>query len=491
MLHKNLCYRIVFLTHFNNILKQIAMIKEREAAVERISVLFQVGLSLLSFFLVLWYFGSFNADPIINKTEYLVIVFLIIPIWFGLLDLFDMGAMTRIQNYIHLLKRYVLIIALGSISIAIIARIFDFEWLTLKVILTFSVINFFVLAIEKILVIMILRYFRKKGYNSRMILIMADESSSEFINQIIETAGWGYRIRGIISNSKQIRLKFGNRYPIYSENENFAQLIDETVIDEVFYCKKEFDSRRIKKLIRDCREVGVIFYIHNKVLSFSGLSPKIYFLNNQFFLSFRNTPEHYFAMKVKGTIDFFLSALILILITPFMLAIALAIKLDDGGPVFFKQTRVGRNGRLFKCLKYRTMVINAEELQEKMMDLNEQDGPVFKIRNDPRITRVGKFLRKTSLDELPQFINVIMGDMSIVGPRPPIPSEVKQYKRELNRRLSINPGITCTWQVSGRNKISFEKWMEMDMEYIDNWSLMLDFIIILKTFKVIFARDGQ
>jgi len=196
-------------------------------------------------------------------------------------------------------------------------------------------------------------------------------------------------------------------------------------------------------------------------------------------------------MKVKGTIDFFLSALILILITPFMLAIALAIKLDDGGPVFFKQTRVGRNGRLFKCLKYRTMVINAEELQEKMMDLNEQDGPVFKIRNDPRITRVGKFLRKTSLDELPQFINVIMGDMSIVGPRPPIPSEVKQYKRELNRRLSINPGITCTWQVSGRNKISFEKWMEMDMEYIDNWSLMLDFIIILKTFKVIFARDGQ
>ena len=125
------------------------------------------------------------------------------------------------------------------------------------------------------------------------------------------------------------------------------------------------------------------------------------------------------------------------------------------------------------------------------MDLNEQDGPIFKIKNDPRITRIGKFLRKTSLDELPQFINVLLGDMSIVGPRPPIPSEVKMYERNLTRRLSINPGITCIWQVSGRNNISFKRWMEMDMEYIDNWSLALDFIIILKTFRVIFIGNGQ
>ena len=174
-----------------------------------------------------------------------------------------------------------------------------------------------------------------------------------------------------------------------------------------------------------------------------------------------------------------------------MLVIAISIKMHDGGPIFFKQVRVGRHGRLFKLLKFRTMVINAEELQKDIMDLNEQDGPVFKIKNDPRITKVGKFLRKTSLDELPQFINVLLGDMSIVGPRPPIPSEVKQYKRSITRRLSINPGTTCIWQVSGRNNISFDKWMEMDMEYIDNWSLTLDFIIILKTFKVLFVGDGQ
>ena len=125
------------------------------------------------------------------------------------------------------------------------------------------------------------------------------------------------------------------------------------------------------------------------------------------------------------------------------------------------------------------------------MSLNEQKGPVFKIKNDPRITRIGKFLRKTSLDELPQFINVLMGEMSVVGPRPPIPTEVKKYERYIKRRLSVNPGITCIWQVSGRNNIPFEKWMEMDMHYIDNWSLALDFIIIMKTFTVIFAGKGQ
>lgn len=135
--------------------------------------------------------------------------------------------------------------------------------------------------------------------------------------------------------------------------------------------------------------------------------------------------------------------------------------------------------------------MNAEELQRELMDLNEQEGPVFKIKNDPRITKIGRFLRKTSLDELPQFINVLLGDMSIVGPRPPIPSEVEQYQRSITRRLSINPGITCIWQVSGRNNIPFDQWMEMDMEYIDNWSLKLDLIIILKTFKVFFVSDGQ
>lgn len=467
------------------------MIKEREPALERISVLIQVGFTLLCFFIIIWVSGSYRNGLVIENKEHYIVALIIIPLWFGLLELFELGAMARIQRHRQIIKKYILVIFVGALTISFISQILGYSWLTTNMVFTFGLLNFLVLTTQKLAGRTVLKYLRRKGYNTRMLLIIADESSADFIRQIMENEEWGYRIRGILSDSEDIKKEFGSRYSLYSESENFSRIIDERVIDEVFYCKQQFNSVYIQKLVQECREVGVSFHLHNKVLSFSGLSPKLYFLNHQFFISFRNTPENYLALKVKGTLDFFLSILVLIFISPFFMLIALAIKLDDGGPVFFKQVRVGKHGRLFKCIKFRTMVTNAEEVQEKIMELNEQDGPVFKIKNDPRITRVGRFIRKTSLDELPQFINVLAGDMSIVGPRPPIPSEVKQYQRHLKRRLSINPGITCIWQVSGRNNVPFDKWMEMDMEYIDNWSLRLDFIIMLKTVKVIFDRNGQ
>jgi exopolysaccharide biosynthesis polyprenyl glycosylphosphotransferase len=384
-----------------------------------------------------------------------------------------------------------MVVLIGSFSLILLIELFDYRTISSTLILKFSLLNILVLSLQKVIGRTILKYFRSKGFNTRLILIIADDSTIPFINQILSTGEWGYKIRGVISNSNKVREKFKNNFPIYSEQDDYAKIIDEVIIDEVFFCKQKFETQNIEKFIAQSREIGVIFHIHNNVLNFSGLKPNLSYLNHQFLLSFRNTPGNYLALKVKGTIDFFLTLIILISIFPFMLIIGLIIKLDDGGPVFFKQVRVGRHGRLFKLLKFRTMVIDAEKLQKDIMQLNEQDGPVFKIKDDPRITKVGKFLRKTSLDELPQFINVLLGDMSIVGPRPPIPAEVKQYKRSINRRLSVNPGITCIWQVSGRNNIPFEQWMEMDMEYIDNWSLSLDFIIILKTFKVLFIGDGQ
>jgi len=324
-----------------------------------------------------------------------------------------------------------------------------------------------------------------------MILIIADESTIPFIHQINDTDEWGYIIRGILTTSKRVISKFENKYPIFIKDDDFVDIIDKMIIDEVFFCQQQFKPKKIRKLIEQCRDVGVTFHIHNNVFQFSGSKPWLSYLNHQFFLSFKNTPGNYYALIIKSTIDYFLAVLFLILVSPIILVTSILIKLEDRGPVFFKQVRVGKHGRLFKCYKFRTMVVNAEALKEKLLDLNEQDGPAFKIKNDPRITKVGRFLRKTSLDELPQFINVLLGDMSIVGPRPPIPSEVKQYKRLVTRRLSISPGITCIWQVSGRNNIPFEKWMEMDMEYIDNWSLALDFMIILKTVKVVLNPNGQ
>jgi exopolysaccharide biosynthesis polyprenyl glycosylphosphotransferase len=193
---------------------------------------------------------------------------------------------------------------------------------------------------------------------------------------------------------------------------------------------------------------------------------------------------------LKRLFDIVVSASALVALAPLLVLVAVAVKLTSHGPVFFKQVRVGLHGRHFHMFKFRTMVVDAEALREKLLALNEQQGPVFKMKKDPRITGIGGFLRKHSIDELPQLINVLRGDMSIVGPRPPIPKEVDQYESWQRRRLSVRPGLTCIWQVSGRNQISFEEWMYLDMQYIDHWSLSQDLSLILKTVPVVLTGRG-
>jgi exopolysaccharide biosynthesis polyprenyl glycosylphosphotransferase len=184
------------------------------------------------------------------------------------------------------------------------------------------------------------------------------------------------------------------------------------------------------------------------------------------------------------------SAFALLVLSPALLAVALAIKLDSPGPVIFRQRRIGVNGREFQMLKFRSMHRDAEARLASLRALNEASGPVFKIRKDPRITRVGRLIRRTSIDELPQFWNVLRGEMSIVGPRPPLPWEADQYQRRHVRRLSVKPGITCTWQVSGRSAIGFDRWMELDLAYIDSWSLWQDVKILARTIPAVLTGRG-
>lgn len=195
-------------------------------------------------------------------------------------------------------------------------------------------------------------------------------------------------------------------------------------------------------------------------------------------------------LRVKRGVDLVLSALLLVLLAPSFLLIAIAIRLDSRGPVIFRQTRCGKDGRLFTFFKFRSMVDGAEDQQENLEDFNEADGPIFKIRNDPRLTRVGRVLRRTSLDELPQVWNVLRGDMSLIGPRPPIPSEVLRYEPWQRRRLLAVPGITGLWQVSGRSELSFEEMVELDFEYIQRWSLWLDLRIAVRTVLTVLSTRG-
>ena len=189
----------------------------------------------------------------------------------------------------------------------------------------------------------------------------------------------------------------------------------------------------------------------------------------------------------KRTIDIIGAGLGLILLSPIIAVVACAVKVTSKGPIFFSQKRVGKNGELFEMYKFRSMVVNAEELKGNLEDQNEMSGPMFEIKDDPRVTKVGKFIRKTSIDELPQLWNVLKGDMSLVGPRPSLPKEVEQFDNWMFKRLSVRPGLTCYWQVSGRNNIDFEDWMKLDCRYVDERNLWIDIKLIFKTVFVLFG----
>lgn len=193
---------------------------------------------------------------------------------------------------------------------------------------------------------------------------------------------------------------------------------------------------------------------------------------------------------IKRFIDILASSLGLVVLSPILLLIAILIKLDSKGPVFFSQERIGFRGKPFNMYKFRSMVVNAEEIKEKLNEHNEMSGPMFKMKNDPRITKIGKFIRKTSIDELPQLINVLKGEMTLVGPRPSLPKEVAQFEPWMMERLTVKPGLTCYWQVMGRNSIEFEDWMKLDVKYVHERCLTLDIKLIFKTFFVLFGDEN-
>jgi len=467
------------------------MIREREPALEKFSVVLQVFITLGCFYTAWWGTDSF-IKPIADKLkEYQIIFLLIAPLWFLLLDNFGLGKMTRVKMYSTLLVEYITVVAIGMLFLFSAIVILDFDVVSRMVLAIFAGMNLIVLYSYKWIGYRVMKSLRSRGVNTKAVLIIADEDSIYFIDRIIDTKDWGFTIWAIMSDSKYIKAKYGKKYTVLPEQEHIADVIDGKVLDEVMYCKGNLDQDKIRSLIYACSEVGVTFRMQSELLSVVTLRSQLLYFNQLPFLTFMNTPSNYITLKVKIAMDYVGAFLILLAISPLLFIIALSIKLDDGGPVFFAQKRVGRNGRRFPCLKFRTMVTNAEALKAGLMTQNEQEGPVFKIKTDPRVTRIGHFLRRTSLDELPQFINVLRGEMSIVGPRPPVPSEVKEYQRWQRRRLSMKPGITCIWQVSGRNNIPFDQWMKMDMQYIDTWSLKLDFILFLKTFKVMLTGDGQ
>jgi exopolysaccharide biosynthesis polyprenyl glycosylphosphotransferase len=443
------------------------------------------------------YFGAFYLTKIINAeyfaftTDYIYMLILVIPTWAILIKTTNLAQIPRSRTYMSIFFRILNFNLVGFFVLLLYKYIFGFESFSHYFILSFSMINWISLFTLRMTTFRFVKSFRANGHNIHNLVIIADKDSEELIDSILDHKEWGYRIVGVFSDSKHIRDTYSPMIRVLPERSNIKNILKVDIIDEVLYCKQEVNLEKVDQLIATCKQLGITFKAKSKVVPLDHPEVKLTHLEKTPFLTFINTPNNSLGWAWKSISDFALSTILLFAISPLFLVIATIIKVTSKGPVVFKQKRVGLHGRQFYIYKFRTMVQNAEELKAKLMAQNESDGPTFKIKKDPRITSIGSFLRKTSIDELPQLFNVLKGDMSLIGPRPPLQSEVAEYEDWQLRRLSVKPGITCTWQIiPNRNDVVFEKWMKLDMEYIDKWSLKSDWMLFFKTIKSVLINKG-
>ncbi len=351
------------------------------------------------------------------------------------------------------------------------------------------------LFVSRQLMVSVMKRRYARGIDIRNILVIGRGGEAlPLIQAIGRHQEWGLRVIGVLhpdgtEEDSDINIVAGIQ--VMGRLSELDRILESYPVDQVYLTGRPWDMRALRRIADCCEEVGVEFSMDANFLGLTIAQSSVQEFEGNTVLSFSSTPQDAEAMVIKRLMDMVLSGLALLALAPVLLATALAIKLEDGGPILFAQQRSGLYGRTFNMWKFRSMVCDAEILKARLEAENEMDGPVFKMKSDPRITRMGRFIRKYSIDEFPQFWNVLVGEMSLVGPRPPIPAEVVQYERWQMRRLSMKPGITCIWQVSGRNDIDFRTWMKLDLQYIDNWSLFLDLKLLLKTPYAVVSGTGK
>lgn len=332
-------------------------------------------------------------------------------------------------------------------------------------------------------------YLTKKYRNKkRLLVITTSDRADRIVDKYSSIDNWANRLYGIAVIDKDMKGDNINGVPVVANVHDMMTYMKNEIVDEVYISIRQDKAEELSAVVMQLEDMGIIVHIKLETLdAYKDYDMKLEKMGKTPVVTFANKFYDYRKLAIKRIIDIIGSIVGLVIMFIAMIFVAPAIKIESPGPVFFKQKRVGRNGRYFYIYKFRSMYMDAEERKKELMAKNEMSGLMFKMKDDPRITKVGKFIRKTSIDELPQFINVFKGDMSIVGTRPPTVNEFKQYEGHHKRRLSMKPGITGMWQAYGRKTITdFEDIVSMDLDYIDNWSIMLDVKIILRTFIAVF-----
>ncbi len=358
-------------------------------------------------------------------------------------------------------------------------------------VLLYLVLSWIFLLAIRLCVLMYIRMEQKKGrYVKYLLVVGTGERAVKAARLFEDNPGWGVEMIGFLTNQRSEVGKEISKYRVIGLVDDLPTILEDNVVDTIFFTGGTDSTTQIRNLANRCEMIGIDFVLDVSTLLAKTIGVSAEPLRDMSTILFRPLPYSPEKLFLKRVFDFMVSGALIIFCIPFWIIIPILIRRDSPGPAFYVQERVGKHGRPFRMYKFRTMVVNAEHMQEKVMHLNEMDGPVFKIKEDPRLTKIGKFLRRTSLDELPQLFNVFLGSMSLVGPRPPIMKEVLRYRPWQRKRLSVTQGVTCLWQVTGRNEIKFDEWMKLDLQYIENWSLTLDLKILFLTVTAVISRRG-
>jgi exopolysaccharide biosynthesis polyprenyl glycosylphosphotransferase len=478
------------------------MFERRSALLGFISRLVDLGLTALSFPLAYWVrmrvLTRMVAPGVVQPAIY--------PFWdywrlfVGILIIwFLIGHFLRIYRDIELRSRQQLvfdaakIIILGLMVLNAALYFVRADYISRAFILTIAAVNFVLVVAGRMVLLGGSRRLRDKLQRFHYCLIVGlGQNARELASLIEQSEPMGLRLIGFVDPGTQAQSRISglkSQYPVFALADAYG-ILQNHVVDELLFAVNNDELERLESLIDRCHKEGIRTRVD--LGFFPRTFPRVHLENLRHvpLLTLGSTPDNEFALFAKRAADLTVSALGLIVLAPLLLILAILVRLSSPGPILYRQTRCGLNGRRFTLYKFRSMVANAEELRSDLEALNELEGPAFKMTNDPRCTAIGRWLRKFSLDELPQLWNVLIGDMSFVGPRPPLPPEVERYAPWQRRRLRMRPGLTCLWTLEGRNRLSFDRLVQFDLAYIDNWSLWLDLKIFLKTIPHVASGRG-
>jgi exopolysaccharide biosynthesis polyprenyl glycosylphosphotransferase len=466
------------------------MIKEREAALRRFLIIADTCLIGLAYLLAFLLYSLLGGGQI-SLTRYGLALVFAIPYWCLSLYANGMYQSLRTHTYLEILWAIIKSAAITFFLLGTFIFLLKLQFMSRLFFIIFFGLTFLFIWLEKTAIFMGSHYIRRQGLNTRRLLIIGTgKRALGFVKKSDQHPEWGFEILGAIDDEPGRGVQKVGRLDVIGTLRDIPKIFHERAVDEVVLLVPRSRLNHLQGAIDDCETEGVVVTVAVDLFDTKLARSSVTELDGLPLLHFKTTHAKEWELLIKRIFDVAASGLGILIVSPVLLGSALLIKLNSKGPVFFKQERLGLAGRRFTLYKFRSMRLGSHEALSDVADLNDMTTDEFRKKKTQLITPVGRILRKFSIDELPQLINVFVGHMSIVGPRPTVPDEVDKYKDWQRRRFSMKPGITCLWQVNGRNNLAFEEWMKLDLEYLDNWSLWLDVKIMLKTVPVVLFGIG-